>query len=62
MEGKVSGPLLNDDSLQGKVIRLRGASGKLKRRYRAANADIDGYLDDDTFLAQGLLARHNDLA
>jgi uncharacterized protein YyaL (SSP411 family) len=31
------------------------ASGRLKRRYRAGNADIDGYLDDYTFLAQGLL-------
>src|SRR5258708_8776749 len=31
------------------------ASGKLKRRYRAGSADIDGYLDDYTFLAQGLL-------
>ncbi len=31
------------------------ASGKLKRRYRAGSADIDGYLDDYTFLTQGLL-------
>ena len=31
------------------------ASGKLKRRYRAESADIDGYLDDYTFLNQGLL-------
>jgi uncharacterized protein len=31
------------------------ASGKLKRRYRAGSAEIDGYLDDYTFLAQGLL-------
>jgi uncharacterized protein YyaL (SSP411 family) len=31
------------------------ASGRLKRRYRAGSADIDGYLDDYTFLAQGLL-------
>src|SRR5260370_21593684 len=30
-------------------------SGKLKRRYRAGSADIDGYLDDYTFLNQGLL-------
>ena len=30
-------------------------SGKLKRRYRAGSADIDGYLDDYTFLIQGLL-------
>src|SRR5260370_5776398 len=29
--------------------------GKLTRRYRAGSADIDGYLDDYTFLAQGLL-------
>jgi len=28
---------------------------KLKRRYRAGSADIDGYLDDYTFLNQGLL-------
>jgi len=27
----------------------------LKRRYRAGSAEIDGYLDDYTFLAQGLL-------
>ena len=33
----------------------QSASGKLKRRYRAGSADIDGYLDDYTFLAQGLL-------
>ena len=32
----------------------RSTSGKLKRRYRAG-ADIDGYLDDYTFLTQGLL-------
>src|SRR5260370_476531 len=31
------------------------ASGKLKRRYRAGSADIDGYLGDYTFLTQGLL-------
>jgi uncharacterized protein len=31
------------------------SSGKLKRRYRAGSMDIDGYLDDYTFLAQGLL-------
>ncbi len=31
------------------------ASGKLKRRYRVGSADIDGYLDDYTFLTQGLL-------
>ena len=31
------------------------SAGKLKRRYRAGSADIDGYLDDYTFLAQGLL-------
>src|SRR5258708_13271111 len=31
------------------------AFGKLKRRYRAGSADIDGYLDDYTFLNQGLL-------
>ncbi len=30
-------------------------SGKLKRRYRAGSAGIDGYLDDYTFLTQGLL-------
>src|SRR5262249_54825426 len=30
-------------------------SGRLKRRYRAGSADIDGYLDDYTFLIQGLL-------
>lgn len=30
-------------------------SGRLKRRYRAGCADIDGYLDDYTFLTQGLL-------
>jgi len=30
-------------------------SGRLKRRYRAGSADIDGYLDDYTFLTQGLL-------
>src|SRR5713226_7833964 len=29
--------------------------GKLKRRYRAGSADIDGYLGDYTFLTQGLL-------
>ncbi len=33
----------------------QAASGKLKRRYRAGGADIDGYLDDYTFLSQGLL-------
>src|SRR5262249_5812858 len=33
----------------------QSASGKLKRRYRAGSADIDGYLDDYTFLTQGLL-------
>jgi uncharacterized protein YyaL (SSP411 family) len=31
------------------------ASGKLKRRYRAGSADIDGYLDDYAFLTQGIL-------
>jgi uncharacterized protein len=31
------------------------SAGKLKRRYRGGSADIDGYLDDYTFLAQGLL-------
>ncbi len=31
------------------------ASGKVKRRYRAGSADIDGYLDDYAFLNQGLL-------
>ncbi len=31
------------------------SSGKLKRRYRSGSADIDGYLDDYTFLTQGLL-------
>ena len=31
------------------------ASGKLKRRFRAGSADIDGYLDDYAFLIQGLL-------
>jgi uncharacterized protein YyaL (SSP411 family) len=31
------------------------ASGKLERRYRAGSAGIDGYLDDYTFLSQGLL-------
>ncbi len=31
------------------------SSGTLKRRYRAGSADIDGYLDDYTFLNQGLL-------
>ena len=30
-------------------------TGKLKRRYRARSADIDGYLDDYAFLSQGLL-------
>jgi len=33
----------------------RPVSGKLKRRYRAGSADLDGYLDDYTFLNQGLL-------
>ncbi len=33
----------------------RTTSGKLKRRYRAGSAEIDGYLDDYTFLTQGLL-------
>ena len=31
------------------------ASGTLKRRYRAGSVAIDGYLDDYTFLTQGLL-------
>jgi len=38
MEGKVSGPLLNDDSLQGKVIRLRG---KIYRR--AGCVEVESY-------------------
>ncbi len=33
----------------------QSASGRLKRRYRAGSAGIDGYLDDYTFLNQGLL-------
>jgi uncharacterized protein len=33
----------------------QAASGKLKRRYRAGSAEIDGFLDDYTFLNQGLL-------
>jgi uncharacterized protein YyaL (SSP411 family) len=38
-----------------KVRVYQPESGKLKRRYRAGSADIDGYLDDYTFLNQGLL-------
>jgi hypothetical protein len=38
MESKVSGPLLNDDSLQGKVIRLRG---KIYRR--AGCVEVESY-------------------
>jgi uncharacterized protein YyaL (SSP411 family) len=33
----------------------QATSGKLKRRYRAGSAEIDGFLDDYTFLNQGLL-------
>jgi uncharacterized protein YyaL (SSP411 family) len=33
----------------------QAASGTLKRRYRAGSVAIDGYLDDYTFLSQGLL-------
>ena len=33
----------------------QASSGKVKRRYRAGSADIDGYLDDYAFLNQGLL-------
>ena len=33
----------------------RPDSGKLRRRYRVGSAGIDGYLDDYTFLIQGLL-------
>jgi uncharacterized protein YyaL (SSP411 family) len=33
----------------------QATSGKLKRRYRAGSAEIDGYLDDYAFLNQGLL-------
>src|SRR5258708_35550910 len=38
-----------------RVHVYRPGSGRLKRRYRAGSADIDGYLDDYTFLTQGLL-------
>ncbi len=38
MESKISGPLLNDDSLQGKVIRLRG---KIYRR--AGCVEVESY-------------------
>jgi len=37
------------------VHAYQPSAGKLKRRYRAGSAEIDGYLDDYTFLAQGLL-------
>jgi uncharacterized protein YyaL (SSP411 family) len=37
------------------VYLYQATSGKLKRRYRAGSADIDGYLDDYAFLNQGLL-------
>ena len=37
------------------VHLYQATSGKLKRRYRAESADIDGYLDDYAFLNQGLL-------
>jgi uncharacterized protein YyaL (SSP411 family) len=33
----------------------QASSGKLKRRYRAGSAQIDGYLDDYTFLNQSLV-------
>jgi uncharacterized protein YyaL (SSP411 family) len=55
---------LNEPKYLGAANRARSflqlhlyqpASGKLKRRYRAGSADIDGYLDDYTFLIQGLL-------
>jgi uncharacterized protein YyaL (SSP411 family) len=39
--------------LQAHVYQM--AAGKLKRRYRAGSADIDGYLDDYAFFTQGLL-------
>ena len=38
-----------------KAHSYQPASGTLKRRYRSGSADIDGYLDDYTFLSQGLL-------